>query len=202
MPFYGDFGPCHIHEIDLNDPNAEQDTSRCPVCNPDGWREDPPRPRCKGRCGDAECEEAEQKWRRAHTLGADEESEIMNDAQDGPYVQPRVPIVIIESPYAGDVEKNLAYLRAALHDCLMRGEAPFASHGLYTQVLDDTIPEEREHGIQAGFAFRSVCDYTVVYDDLGISKGMALGIEDSHKKSIPVKYRSLPDWRKDEVRNN
>ena len=33
--------------------------------------------------------------------------------------------VIIESPYAGDVEKNLRYLRAAMHDCLMRGEAPF-----------------------------------------------------------------------------
>jgi hypothetical protein len=109
-----------------------------------------------------------------------------------------VPIVMIESPYAGDVERNLAYLRAALHDCLMRGEAPFASHGLYTQVLDDTNPDERAHGIQAGFAFREVSDYTVVYTDLGISPGMQMGIEDAHKKINPVKYRSLPGWnRKD-----
>lgn len=151
------------------------------------------RPRCKGRCGDVECEQAEFEWRQAHTLGA-EESEIMNDAQDGPYVKPRVPIVIIESRYAGDVETNLRYLRAALHDCLMRGEAPFASHAIYTQVLRDDIPEERAHGIQAGFAFRRVSDYTVVCTDLGISAGMKLGIEDSKEKGIPVYYRKIPGW--------
>lgn len=51
--------------------------------------------------------------------------------------------VIIESPYAGDVDANLTYLRACLRDCLLRGEAPFASHGLYAQpgVLDDAIPQ-------------------------------------------------------------
>ncbi len=53
--------------------------------------------------------------------------------------------VIIESPFAASngysVEENLAYLRAAMRDCLKRGEAPFASHGLYTQpgVLDDDV---------------------------------------------------------------
>jgi len=64
--------------------------------------------------------------------------------------------VIIESPFAGKGEtasermfeeyKNIRYLRACMRDCLLKGEAPFASHGLYTQegVLDDTIPEERE----------------------------------------------------------
>ena len=39
--------------------------------------------------------------------------------------------VIVESPYAGDVERNIAYVRAAMRDCLMRGEAPLASHLLY-----------------------------------------------------------------------
>jgi hypothetical protein len=36
--------------------------------------------------------------------------------------------VILESPYAGDVEANVAYARAAVRDSLMRGEAPIASH--------------------------------------------------------------------------
>ena len=47
--------------------------------------------------------------------------------------------VILESPYAGDVETNLRNARAAMRDCLLRGEAPYASHLLYTQpgVLDD-----------------------------------------------------------------
>lgn len=138
------------------------------------------RTRCKGKCGDVECAEAEYQWRKENME------------------QPYVPIVIIESPYAGDVKKNMEYLRAAIKDCLLRGEAPFASHGLYTQVLDDNVPEERECGIQAGFAFREVCDFTIVYEDLGISPGMELGIRDSRMKAIPVLYRSLPEWRKEE----
>lgn len=101
--------------------------------------------------------------------------------------------VIIESPYAGDVEFNLQYLRACMHDCLRRGEAPYASHGLYTQpgVLDDTIPAERSLGIDAGFAWRGVSDLTVVYTDLGISTGMKYGIADAIQKTRPIEYREL-----------
>lgn len=106
------------------------------------------------------------------------------------------PIVIVESPFAGNVELNLAYLRAALHDCLLRGEAPFASHGLYTQpgVLDDGKPEERALGIEAGFAFRYAAQKTVVYVDLGMSRGMQLGIEHAEKLGHEVERRSLPGW--------
>lgn len=108
----------------------------------------------------------------------------------------KTPIVILETPYAGDIKQNLCYARAAMRDCLMRGEAPYASHLLYTQdgVLNDDIPEERDHGIQAGFAFRAVATKTVVYDDLGISHGMRLGIEHSLEQGIPVEYRRLPEW--------
>jgi hypothetical protein len=42
-------------------------------------------------------------------------------------------LVIIESPYAGDVEPNVAYAKAAVLDCLSRGEAPYASHLFFTQ---------------------------------------------------------------------
>lgn len=44
--------------------------------------------------------------------------------------------IILESPYAGDVEGNLTYARRAMHDSLMRGEHPIASHLLYTQPGD------------------------------------------------------------------
>ncbi len=59
--------------------------------------------------------------------------------------------VILESPYAGDVEKNLAYAREALKHSLSCGESPLASHLLYTQVLDDASPNERLLGIEAGY---------------------------------------------------
>lgn len=85
--------------------------------------------------------------------------------------------VIVESPFAGDVERNLRYVRACMRDCLLRGEAPFASHALYTQlgVLDDTIPEQRKLGMDAGFAYRHVADVTAFYVDLGWSRGMRAG---------------------------
>lgn len=106
-------------------------------------------------------------------------------------------IVIIESPFAGDVEKNLAYCRAAMHDCLVHHcEAPFASHALYTQpgVLRDDVPIERELGMKAGFLFRHKAARTVVYEDLGISYGMEIGIAHARRIGHEIVYRSLDGW--------
>lgn len=101
--------------------------------------------------------------------------------------------VIIETPYAGDIERNLRYLRACMNDSLMRGEAPFASHALYTQpgVLRDSVPAERARGIHAGFAWREVAELTAVYVDLGVSSGMHYGIRDAERRGCAVSIRSL-----------
>lgn len=99
--------------------------------------------------------------------------------------------VILESPYAGEVERNLRYARAAMRDCLDRGEAPFASHLLYTQCLDDTKPTERNLGMIAGQAWYGRADKCVVYLDLGCSKGMAEGIVFAESLGLPVEYRRL-----------
>lgn len=105
-------------------------------------------------------------------------------------------LVILESPFAGDVATNVAYARAAMRDCLLRGEAPAASHLLYTQegVLDDLDPAERSLGIEAGLAWGRVADATVVYEDLGVSRGMALGIERAVAEGRPVERRTVPGW--------
>lgn len=105
-------------------------------------------------------------------------------------------LVIVESPYAGDVETNLDYARACLRDCLLRGEAPFASHLLYTQngVLDDRLPAERNLGIVAGLLWGSKAAATIVYQDLGISNGMRWGIADAEAAGRPVEYRTLGTW--------
>ncbi len=104
--------------------------------------------------------------------------------------------VIIESPYAGDVERNLRYARAAMKDCLHRGEAPYASHLLYTQkgVLDDDVPGERMLGMEAGFAWGAVADCVVVYTDLGMTDGMKLGIKKHEGEGRYIEYRKLPEW--------
>lgn len=101
--------------------------------------------------------------------------------------------VILETPYAGDIEANLSYARACMADCLRRNEAPFASHLLDTQegVLDDNVPKERNRGIYAGFAWGAVADKVVVYTDLGITSGMEMGIKTAANRDMPVEYRSL-----------
>ena len=104
--------------------------------------------------------------------------------------------VVLESPFAGDVELNVRYARACLRDCLLRGEAPFASHLLYTQpgVLNDDDPNERSMGINAGFVIGLGYETTVVYTDLGISDGMKMGIALALKIERPVEYRTLEGW--------
>ena len=103
-------------------------------------------------------------------------------------------LVILESPYAGNVRRNLRYARACLRDSLRRGECPLASHLLYTQegVLDDNLPEERALGIEAGLAWGRVAEATVVYTDLGWSKGMLFGVERAREQGRPVEVRTLP----------
>ena len=106
--------------------------------------------------------------------------------------------VVIESPYAGDITRNLRYLRACMHDCVVNyKESPYASHGLLTQpgVLCDEIEEERDLGIAAGFAWRGAAELTAVYTDLGTSTGMRYGIDDARKMARRIVYRELgPDW--------
>jgi hypothetical protein len=84
----------------------------------------------------------------------------------------RRPVVIVESPYAGDVEANRLYAIAACADCFRRGETPFASHLFYPQILNNHIKTERELGITAGYAFWPVARKIVFYTDRGWSPGM------------------------------
>lgn len=106
----------------------------------------------------------------------------------------RIKLVVIESPFAGDREVNSIYARACMRHCLQLGEAPFASHMLYTQpgVLDDDKVEERALGIEAGLAWGGCADVTAAYVDLGVSKGMQLGIDRAKEEGRPVEQRKLP----------
>jgi len=105
-------------------------------------------------------------------------------------------LVAVESPFAGDIERNLKYARAAMSDCLHRGEYPIASHLLYTQpgILRDDIAAERSLGILAGFAWAEKAALRVIYTDLGISRGMQAGIDHAKKIGQAIEYRTLQGW--------
>jgi hypothetical protein len=117
---------------------------------------------------------------------------------DGCETRPkRMRRVIIESPYAHElpegVERHLRYLRACMYDCIHRGEAPYASHALYTQpgVLNDRDRSERKLGIDAGLVWKLSADATIVYTDLGVTEGMEKGMVYSKDHGQPIEFRRL-----------
>lgn len=100
-------------------------------------------------------------------------------------------LVIIESPYAGQITRNLNYAHLAVRDCIRRGETPYASHIMLTRALDDTIPDQRYAGINAGFIWASVADAVVVYRDFGISAGMREAIKEHKRNGRVIEYRNI-----------
>lgn len=110
----------------------------------------------------------------------------MSEAQ-----KPLIKLVILESPYAGDIEGNLRYAREAALDCCLRGESPQASHLLFTQFLDDNIPAQRDMGISLGLAWKRVADYSVFYTDKGWSTGMLRALDASWFSRKKIMIRSL-----------
>lgn len=109
-------------------------------------------------------------------------------------------LVIIESPYKGDVIRNKRYLQACIRDCLRRSESPYASHQMLTDALDDGDVNQRVLGVNAGLAWRRAFFHTengvrhvlpVFYLDLGWSGGM----KDAHvlyeKEGVHYERRNL-----------
>lgn len=83
---------------------------------------------------------------------------------------------MIESPYRNEnpdlVRINTEYARRCMTHSLLRGEAPFASHLLYTQTLNDSTTVERDLGVACGNHWGAVADLFAFYTDLGWSEGM------------------------------
>ena len=106
-------------------------------------------------------------------------------------------LVILESPFAANedrsVEDHIAYARKAVRHSLSMGEAPIASHLLYTQptILNDDIPEERLWGINAGLAWKSVAQAHVFYVDYGWSRGMIYGKEYAKEHNLEIIERRI-----------
>lgn len=102
-------------------------------------------------------------------------------------------LVILESPYAGDVQRNVAYARQCVRHSLSLGEAPIASHLLYTQpgILDDNDSFERQWGIDAGLAWKQVAHAHVFYIDHGISPGMQYAMDQCKIKGVKTYCRTI-----------
>lgn len=97
--------------------------------------------------------------------------------------------VYICSPYAGNIEENIAAAKEFCRFAIKKECQPIASHLLYPQVLNDLDPMEREMGLSFGLSLLSECEEVWVFKDFkGISDGMRSEINYAYKNKIPVRF--------------
>jgi hypothetical protein len=117
-------------------------------------------------------------------------------------------IVCLESPFkpsADDIKiyagryspaellrQNLVYARLLLLNSLKLGEAPFASHLLYTQVWSES-DDLRDRGIKSGIEFHHRADLIVLGIDLGTSSGMRNAAANARLIGTEMTSRSVID---------
>ncbi len=98
-----------------------------------------------------------------------------------------MPLVFICSPFAGDVERNVAKAQGYSRFAISKGCIPFAPHLLFPQFLDDMDKEQREIGLFCGMVLLCKCREIWVFGKK-VTKGMAKEIGKAKQKAIPIKY--------------
>lgn len=81
-------------------------------------------------------------------------------------------LAFVCSPYRGDKERNMTYVRELLTYAINAGYVPIAPHLLYTQVLNDDVPEERKIGINLCEELIRKSDIVIIGKKYGLSLGM------------------------------
>lgn len=96
-------------------------------------------------------------------------------------------LIYIISPYAGDVEANVAFAIRCCRMAIQQGYTPIAVHLLYPQILNGQSPEERATGLQLGLNVLLHCSAAWVCGTK-ISSGMAGEIRAAKRLNIPIRY--------------
>lgn len=94
-------------------------------------------------------------------------------------------LVYIASPYAGDIEKNVAFAKAACRYAAAQGCTPVAVHLLYPQFLDDQVPKEREAGLKMGMRVLATCDEIWLCGER-MSAGMKAEEAEAKRLGLPI----------------
>ena len=97
------------------------------------------------------------------------------------------PIVYICSPFAGDIEANVAAARRYSRFAVEKGYIPLAPHLLFPQFLNDNDPKERQLGLFFGNALMSKCSEVWVFGS-NISPGMDAEIKRAKWKNYRLRY--------------
>ena len=99
-------------------------------------------------------------------------------------------MVYICSPLRGDYEKNIAKANEYAREEAMKGNCAIAPHCVFTQFLNDEVPDERWLGQEMGKALLCRCDALLVCGNV-ISEGMREEIKIAYENGITVLGRDL-----------
>ncbi|RKM61006.1 hypothetical protein D6855_03670 [Butyrivibrio sp. CB08] len=98
--------------------------------------------------------------------------------------------VYICSPYRAtseaQLDNHIDYAQELTRTALAAGLAPITPHLYLTQVTDDSKPDERARGLEAGTALLLTCDFCVMGNRYGISAGMQGELQAAGAADIPV----------------
>jgi hypothetical protein len=120
-------------------------------------------------------------------------------------------MVVIESPYSGDVDRNIRYLNLAMADSsVLYNEAPYASHSYMTQhgraskffvsdYDDKWTVLSRDGAIKVSDTIRKRADLAVFYVDRGWSSGMKAAVQFYKDNGISYIERTV---NRDELAKN
>lgn len=98
-------------------------------------------------------------------------------------------LVYISSPLRGDMEKNMEKAKDYCAYAASCGVIPLAPHTIFTQYLNDAVPEQREQGLRMGHELLERCDELWVMGDT-ISQGMKDEIGLATFLQLPILYVS------------
>lgn len=119
--------------------------------------------------------------------------------------------IVLESPYSGNIERNVFYARLCTLDSIKRGEAPVTPHLLYPTLTKDvegmmrsgfihddseSSPLSRTQAFERIEALRRRLDATVFYVDLGYSGGMTIAKGNCVSGGTAFEERSLPEFER------
>lgn len=105
-------------------------------------------------------------------------------------------LIYIASPYAGDIELNVAFAQRACRFAISQGYAPLASHLIYPQMLDDNDPLERRIGMELGLRLIDASEEIWLCGDV-MSPGMAAEKEYAESVGLAVRSFSMEDIQKE-----
>ena len=101
--------------------------------------------------------------------------------------KPYRPIVYVCSPYAGNVEKNVAAAQEYCKYVVGRACIPIAPHLFFPQFMDDNKPDDRELAAMMSLALLKKCTEIWVFGD-NITAGMQREIRKAKQNQMSIRY--------------